>query len=373
MTAIRSFSHFDGVDFDIATSSVKYIGSKKKLLHPILSLISLTGASSVLDCFSGSTRVAQALANNGFRVHANDISEYSRVIANCFLNGYTVLQEVDKKIHFLNSLSPIFGWYSANYGGDPRLLDGKKPWQLHNTMKLDAIRTEIDRISESEIEKCVLLTSLIIALDEVDNTLGHQAAYLKKWSKRSFNQMHMRLPNIRKHAVKSLVTRLDACEAAADSDTDLVYLDPPYGSNNSLMPPSRVRYGAYYHLWTTICLNDAPELFGVNGRREDSRDEFSSAYEEYRKDIDGRYLSMIALDQLLLKISAKYVLVSYSSGGRATREQLIDVLCSNFTLIRFARFDYKRNVMSLMRSTSEWVTKEETNHEEYLILLERKR
>lgn len=353
----------------IETTSVKYIGSKKKLLQPILGLISRAGASSVLDCFSGSTRVAQALANNGFRVHANDISEYSRVIANCFLNGHSVLREVDKKIQFLDSLRPIFGWYSENYGGDPRQLDGKKPWQLHNTMKLDAIRPEIDRISESEIEKCVLLTSLMIALDEVDNTLGHQAAYLKNWSKRSFNKMQMRLPGIRYHALESRVTKVDACEAAANSDAELVYVDPPYGSNNSLMPPSRVRYGAYYHLWTTICLNDEPKLFGVNGRREDSRDRFSSAYEEYRKDNDGRYLSMIALDQLLKNVSAKHVLVSYSSGGRATREQLMDVLSSRFTLTEFNRFDYKKNVMSLMRSTSDWVAEEETNHEEYLFLL----
>ena len=46
------------------------------------------------------------------------------------------------------------------------------------------------------------------------------------------------------------------------SDVDLAYYDPPYGSNNDKMPPSRVRYASYYHVWTTIIQNDRPELFG---------------------------------------------------------------------------------------------------------------
>ena len=182
----------------------------------------------------------------------------------------------------------------------------------------------------------------------------------------------MRLPKIRNHGTEYLVTRSDALDAVTNSDADLVYLDPPYGSNNDLMPPSRVRYSAYYHLWTTICLNDSPEIFGVNGRREDSRDQFSSAYEEYKKDGTGRVLSMVAFDRLLSNIRSKHILVSYSSGGRATREQLMDLLCRDRDLVKFLRIDYKENVMSLMTSTAEWVTEKDAKHQEYLILLESK-
>ena len=50
--------------------------------------------------------------------------------------------------------------------------DGKKRiWQIHNTMKLDAIREEIENIAKNEIEKSVLLTSLMLAMDKVDSTL----------------------------------------------------------------------------------------------------------------------------------------------------------------------------------------------------------
>jgi len=60
-------------------------------------------------------------------------------------------------------------------------------WQLHNTKKLDAIREEIDKIAKNKIEKSVLLTSLIIAVDKVDSSVGHQVSYLRKWASRAYN------------------------------------------------------------------------------------------------------------------------------------------------------------------------------------------
>jgi len=57
----------------------------------------------------------------------------------------------------------------------------KRPWQKHNTRKLDAIREEIDRLNLDADDKAVALTSLILALDQVDSTLGHFASYLRDW------------------------------------------------------------------------------------------------------------------------------------------------------------------------------------------------
>ena len=63
-------------------------------------------------------------------------------------------------------------------------------------MKLDAIRDEIDIIASDEIEKSILLTSLIIGLDKVDNTVGHQVSYVKKWSDRSYNTLKLEKPKL---------------------------------------------------------------------------------------------------------------------------------------------------------------------------------
>jgi len=51
---------------------------------------------------------------------------------------------------------------------------------------------------------------------------------------------------------------------------DLAYFDPPYGSNNEKDAPSRVRYASYYHVWTTICLNDSPSLRKASRRKDTS-------------------------------------------------------------------------------------------------------
>ena len=81
---------------------------------------------------------------------------------------------------------------------------------------------------------------------------------------------------------------------------------------------------------------------------------------------------MVAFDQLLSNIKSKHILISYSPGGRATRQQLMDLLCRDRNLVKFLRIDYKENVMSLMTSTAEWVTEIDAKHQEYLILLESK-
>lgn len=64
-------------------------------------------------------------------------------------------------------------------------------------MKLDSIRNKIEEYNLDWEDKCVLLTSLIYDMDEVDNTLGHYAAYLSKWSPRSYKMMKMTLPKQR--------------------------------------------------------------------------------------------------------------------------------------------------------------------------------
>ena len=52
------------------TQGIKYTGSKLKLLPHILRMVSIRDVQSVLDGFSGSTRVSQAFAQCGYQVTA---------------------------------------------------------------------------------------------------------------------------------------------------------------------------------------------------------------------------------------------------------------------------------------------------------------
>src|SRR6185295_1204184 len=126
-------------------------------------------------------------------------------------------------------------------------------------------------------------------------------------------------------------------------EADLAYYDPPYGSNNEKMPPSRVRYAAYYHLWSSICLFDKPPLFGKANRRADTSDLLSaSVFEEFRRKDNGRFVVVEAIERLLKQTKARHIILSYSSGGRATAEELNDVIRGAGKLIEVVEVDYKR-------------------------------
>jgi len=62
------------------TEGIKYIGSKLKLIPYVLHLARKVDAHTVLDAFSGTTRVSQAFAKSGYRVLCNDIAIWSEVL-----------------------------------------------------------------------------------------------------------------------------------------------------------------------------------------------------------------------------------------------------------------------------------------------------
>jgi len=353
------------------TEGIKYAGSKLKILPYIVELVSRLKIRSVLDGFSGSTRVSQAFAKLGFETTASDISEWSETFGRCYLQNKNPASHYEEIIGHLNSLKGYDGWFTEHYGADSNS-SLKRPFQKKNTRKLDAIRDEIDRIGLNEIERAVALTSLIRALDSVDSTLGHYAAYLSDWSPRSHNELVLKVPKLFVSKRENRVIRGDIFKTVAENDFDLAYFDPPYGSNNDKMPPSRVRYSSYYHIWTTVIRNDRPELFGKVNRRVDTRDLVSaSIFEEFRRDENGQFIAMEAIRSLISQTRAKYILLSYSSGGRATREQLDEIIRDSGQLIEAVNIDYKQNVMASMRWTNEWVNSN-GKHSEYLFLMEKK-
>ncbi|WP_434778975.1 DNA adenine methylase [Neisseria sp. Ec49-e6-T10] len=362
----------------IKTQGIKYTGSKLKLLPHILSLAKQLNVSSILDGFSGTTRVSQAFAQNGFCVTSNDIAEYSYIFGQCYLLNKELPTKYAELIEHLEHLQGYDGWFTQYYGGIDHQgsaiqADGtKKPWQIHNTRKLDAIREEIDRLTLTPIERAVALTSLILALDEVDNTLGHFTSYLKNWSARSYKTMKLKVPELFINQQQNHVYQNDIFQTISDKQFDLAYFDPPYGSNNQKMPSSRVRYASYYHLWETICKNDHPPLFGVANRRQDSSDKTNkNIFEDFHQDTDGNYIAAKAIDCLVEKTQAHYIALSYSSGGKATAQELDQILHKHGKLIQTIEISYEKNIMSKMKWTNEWLREAETPNKEFIFLIEK--
>ena len=361
-----------------ATEGIKYIGSKLKMLPYILSLAQKLPVRTVLDGFAGSTRVSQAFARSGLQVISNDVAAWSEVLGTAYLKSSGSISDYMPLLDHLNGLTPYDGWFTEHYGGYPNgggsvQADGlKRPLQIHNTRKLDAIRDEIDRLALDPGARAVALTSLLLAIDRVDNTLGHFASYLREWSPRSYQDLVLKPPSLFSLTSEHTVSRSDVFDAVSTVKVDLAYFDPPYGSNNEKMPPSRVRYASYYHFWTTVCLHDKPQLFGKALRRADTTDGVAgSVFEEFRTGGDGRFLALKAIEDLVLATDAQWLILSYSSGGRATAEELDRLLRQHGRLLEVVEVDLKRNVMASMTWTREWVRDADAPNREFLFLLAR--
>lgn len=140
------------------------------------------------------------------------------------------------------------------------------------------------------------------------------------------------------------------------------------------MPPSRVRYASYYHIWKTICLNDKPLVGGAANRREDVSDVIAgSVFEEFRKNEKGEFKVIDTLRKLLESTRARYIVLSYNNNGRATLEAILEIIKQLNSACSVFEMDYKKNVMSVMKWTNQWLSeKTSIQNKEFLFLIDNK-
>ena len=64
---------------------LKYLGSKRTLVPVLGEIATRVGASTALDLFTGTSRVAHALKRRGRHVTAHDLATYSETLAQCYV------------------------------------------------------------------------------------------------------------------------------------------------------------------------------------------------------------------------------------------------------------------------------------------------
>ena len=95
-------------------------------------------------------------------------------------------------------------------------------------------------------------------------------------------------------------------------------------------------------------------------------------FEEFRRNHStGRFFAVEALERLIRSTAARWVILSYSSGGRGTAEEVNEVLSDNGKVVDVIKVDHKRNVMAGMKWTYEWLRETESRNYEFLFLMDK--
>ena len=303
---------------------IKYLGSKRRLIPVLTELFERSGASTALDLFTGTTRVAQAFKVAGAHVTAVDVARYSEVFARTWIEHDA--DEVDQTelrsaIEELNQVPGEAGYVTDTFCVQSRF------FQPFNGERIDAIRDAIARDHVGSPLEPILLSSLLLAADKVDSTAGVQMAYIKAWAPRSFKPLTLEVPTLLTGAGRAV--RGDATEVAGPLGSfDLAYLDPPYNQH---------RYFTNYHVWETIVAWDRPEFYGVACKRIDARDDETKSVFNRKREMPD------ALARTIAAVDAEVVVVSYNDESWVELDQLREMCAVHGDVVALA-FDSKRYV-----------------------------
>ncbi|MET1002130.1 MAG: DNA adenine methylase [Acidimicrobiia bacterium] len=304
---------------------IKYLGSKRRLVPVLGDICAAVGATRTLDLFTGTTRVAQEFKRRGAHVTAVDTARYAHMFARCYV-------ELDADGIDERALADAFADLASRPGIDGYVTETfcrqSRFFQVHNGMRIDAIRDAIEHDYRDSWMYAVLLTSLIEAADRVDSTTGVQMAYVKQWAARSHNDLELRRPALLEGAGAAYLG--DACELAGElGGFDLAYIDPPYNQH---------RYFTNYHIWETLVAWDAPAHYGVACKRVDARDDATKSRFNQRRAMPA------ALAHVIATVDAAVVAVSYNDEAWVTIGNLEAMCAARGGRVRTLAFESKRYV-----------------------------
>ncbi len=344
------------------TYGIRYLGSKNNIIPLITEVIEALPIQekTIIDVFTGTTRVAQAFRTLGYKVITSDLAWASEAYSSTFVCSED-MSHLKKYIDEMNKLEPVEGWITKNYcdvlGEKDNVV---RVWKPKNGQKADAARDYIETLDISRKEKMYLITSIIFALDKVDNTVGLQQAYLKEWmSKRSDDVLEFKmLPKIEGPVGQHIVgdsLKINYPEA------QVAYLDPPY---------TPADYSTYYHIWDSIVRWDKPKV-GLKTNRRVDRIKSST---DWDSDMGSPWYSskkaLKATEELINKLPVKFCVFSYSDEGLIKLDEMKN-LCSKYKSFVIHEKEHRRHIMSGIGAGAKDLTSEEKKNIEYVIVIEK--
>jgi adenine-specific DNA-methyltransferase len=305
---------------------VRYIGSKRALLHYIDYVLDLHGMERpglrVLDAFAGTGVVGEHLRKQGSVVTGNDILffSYLRQIALLTVSSEPTFDGVEdcdgpEIYEFLLDVRPRRGFLTRLYT-TLEDEDGLNYFDERVARWADGALAQIARWWSAGrllwAEHATLISSLIETLDRAANTAGVYAAHLKTPPRVA------RISRFRKVLCTDgpigSALNSDVLDVVTDTDADLAYFDPPYNTR---------QYSGYYHVPEIVArLPLADPMHTENSLVNTTRMlpfKNSSPFSSKRKVV-------AAFMALFESCTTPTLLLSYSDDGLVSQEAIVEML-----------------------------------------------
>lgn len=269
----------------------RYLGNKYKLLDFIKGTVEreCKGITTVADIFAGTGSVASAFSDK--KLITNDLLYFNHVCHVAWFGAEKYDEEkIENLICYYNAVNPQEENYMSLNFADTF-------FSLEDCRKIGFIREDIEtNYKENKIntrERAILLTSLLYAMDKIANTCGHYDAYIKGASFDRHLELSIPLASNENNENNQCYNE-DSNQLVERIEADLVYIDPPYNSR---------QYCDAYHLLENVAKWEKPEVKGV-------------ALKMDRSTLKSDYCTSSAtkaFEDLISKITAKYILLSYNN------------------------------------------------------------
>jgi adenine-specific DNA-methyltransferase len=326
---------------------VNYIGSKVSLLpflEHVWRAVNDGDETRFLDPFAGTGAVGRRFRELGLIVTAGDLQQYAVALN----RAYVALPQEPTFEKLLNQL-PLNERFLASVAPVERVLDALNTMPLrfggfiHTTYSPAAKRlyfTEENAARADVIRQTIADWRLSELINEGE--YDYLLAFLKDFKASATKPLTMRSLNLAKQGPAGYAVQADANQLVRDTETDVLYLDPPYNQR---------QYGANYHVLETVAAYDSPEVTGTTGLRD--------GYE--RSAYCSRTQVRRAFTDLIANAQTRHILVSYNDEGLLPLTDLRALLAQRGE-VRTFQTDYSRYKADNSRAYSRAATVEYVNY-----------
>lgn len=304
---------------------MRFIGCKTLLLENIKEVIDEKAPDAKIFCdiFSGTSTVARYF-KQWFQVYSNDLLYFSYVLQRGTIENDEIpkFEKLRKErdildpIAYFNNLSiqemeaipqerRFFQNTYAPTGGRMYISD-------ENALRIDFTRNTVeDWKSEkliTENEYFYLVACIVEGIPFVSNISGTYGAYHKTWERRSYKKYELFRLDVNSNGKTNKCFNGDGVEVLKEISGDILYIDPPYNGR---------QYLPNYHVLETAARYDFPEVRGITAQRP---------YENEKSDFCLKTKVVAAFDNLIQNAEFKHIILSYSTDGLMSVEDIEQVM-----------------------------------------------